>query len=242
MMVLLRLFAFEPWHPRRVLEPTLAAELLALDASRKVRVALDLLLAAGQAGHGEALPRLAGLGHAPVWIHRFAVDHGLAVGAVVVEVARALAGHEALADEARQEVRAGPDARPDGRLSGRPLARRRRRRRPRRRHLADRGAPASEAAVSSDLGRRKVRTRKRTVSEGRDRSEPGREGLVVEDRSVRRRGLGRTTDGPAAQVRDRDGTDLEVARTGKVERRRRRLMDRRRRVESRKKRRRLRGW
>ena len=50
----------------RVLELAHAAKLLALHALRIVRVALDLLLATGDAGDGKALARLAGLGHCSI--------------------------------------------------------------------------------------------------------------------------------------------------------------------------------
>lgn len=93
----------------RILKLADPAKLLALHAARVVRVALDLLLAARDAGDGEALARLAGLGHAPVRVDHLAVDARLAVRPVVVEVAHALARHLGRAHEARQEVRARPD-------------------------------------------------------------------------------------------------------------------------------------
>ena len=98
----------------RILELAESAKLLALHAFRIVGITLDLLLPASQACDGETFPRLARLSDAPMCRNLLAVDDGLAVGSVVVEVAPPFARHESLTQKTWQEVRASPDAGTDG--------------------------------------------------------------------------------------------------------------------------------
>ena len=95
----------------RVLELAHAAELFALDTSRVVWVALDLLLAASDASNGESLPGFACFGHAPVGVDCLSIDHGLAVTAVVIEVAHSFSGHLRCSDKPRKKVGSRPDLR-----------------------------------------------------------------------------------------------------------------------------------
>jgi hypothetical protein len=98
---------------RRVLESALPSSLLALQTLRIIRVALDLLLATRETGDSQSLAWFPRLRHAPVRIDRFAVNDGLAMRTVVVEVARPFGRHILFADKTRQEVGARPDTRTD---------------------------------------------------------------------------------------------------------------------------------
>ena len=74
----------------RILKSANPTELLALNTSREVWVALDFLFPARHARNSQSFSRLASLGDTPMCIDRLSVDDRLAVAPVVVEVAHAL--------------------------------------------------------------------------------------------------------------------------------------------------------
>lgn len=95
----------------RILELADPSKFVALDTSRIVRVAFDLLLAAGNASNSKPLPRLARLRNTPMRIDRLAINNSLAVRPIVVEVADSLARDFSLTDKSRKEMSASPNLR-----------------------------------------------------------------------------------------------------------------------------------
>jgi hypothetical protein len=95
----------------RILELADPSKFVALDTSRIVRVAFDLLLAAGNASNGEPLPRLARLRNTPMCIDRLAINDSLAMRPIIVEVADTLARDLSLTDKSRKEMSASPNLR-----------------------------------------------------------------------------------------------------------------------------------
>ena len=95
----------------RILKLADPSKFVTLDTSRIIRIALDLLLAAGNASNSEPLPRLARLRNTPVSVDRLAINDSLAMRPIVVEVAYSLSRDFSLANKSRKEMSAGPDFR-----------------------------------------------------------------------------------------------------------------------------------
>lgn len=110
--------------PRCILKLAHPTKLLALNAAGVIRVTLYLLLAACHTSNRQSLPRLTGLGYTPVGVDCFAIDHCLAVTAIVIEVTHSLARHLRGPHKSRQEVSASPDLGPQSILRGNTVGRR----------------------------------------------------------------------------------------------------------------------
>lgn len=95
----------------RILEFADPPKLLALDASWKVRIALDLLFPAGHASNGEPLSWLSSLGDSPMGVDSLAVNDSLAMGSIVVEIAKAFTRNFRRTYESWEEMRSGPNLR-----------------------------------------------------------------------------------------------------------------------------------
>lgn len=93
----------------RILEPADPPELLALNASRIIRITFDFLLPTSHASDRKSLARLASLGDSPMRVDCFAIDDGLTVAAVIVEITQAFALDFSGFDESRQKVAARPN-------------------------------------------------------------------------------------------------------------------------------------
>jgi hypothetical protein len=71
----------------RILELANPSEFLALNAPRVIRITLDLLLAASNTRYCESLSWLSRLCNSPVRVDSLAINVGLAMRAIVIEVA-----------------------------------------------------------------------------------------------------------------------------------------------------------
>lgn len=92
----------------RVLELADPTKLFALDTSRVVGVAFDLLLSAGNTGNGQPLSGLTSLCHSPVCVDNFTFDDRLAVATIVIEVTHALPRHLGCSNESGKEMASCP--------------------------------------------------------------------------------------------------------------------------------------
>jgi hypothetical protein len=109
------------WVPShlRIFEFTDAAEFLTLNASWVVRITLDLLLTTGHASDRQSLSRLPCLCHAPVGVDSFTVNDSLAMGPIIIKVAKTLARNLRRAHEPGEKVGSCPNLRAQSILRGR---------------------------------------------------------------------------------------------------------------------------
>ena len=83
----------------RILELAYPAKLLTLNTSRIVWIAFDLLLPTCDTCNRKSLSWLPRLGDSPMGIYNFSINYCLAMGSIIVEIAKSFTRNLGLLDE-----------------------------------------------------------------------------------------------------------------------------------------------